>query len=31
VIGKTALADMLEGHEKLGTELERMIDARTEP
>jgi regulator of protease activity HflC (stomatin/prohibitin superfamily) len=31
VIGKTVLADMLEGREKLGTELQRIIDARTEP
>ncbi len=31
VIGKTMLADMLEGREKLSTELQRIIDARTEP
>jgi regulator of protease activity HflC (stomatin/prohibitin superfamily) len=31
VIGKTVLADMLEGREKLGSELQRIIDARTEP
>ncbi len=31
VIGKTMLADMLEGREKLGAELQRIIDARTEP
>ena len=31
VIGKTVLADMLEGREKLGTELQRIIDARTTP
>ena len=31
VIGRTVLADMLEGREKLGTELQRIIDARTEP
>ncbi len=31
VIGKTVLADMLEGREKLSTELQRIIDARTEP
>jgi regulator of protease activity HflC (stomatin/prohibitin superfamily) len=31
VIGKTILADMLEGREKIGTELQRIIDARTEP
>jgi regulator of protease activity HflC (stomatin/prohibitin superfamily) len=31
VIGKTMLADMLEGREKIGTELQRIIDARTEP
>ena len=31
VIGRTVLADMLEGREKLGAELQRIIDARTEP
>jgi regulator of protease activity HflC (stomatin/prohibitin superfamily) len=31
IIGKTLLADMLEGREKLGAELQRIIDARTEP
>ena len=31
VIGKTMLADMLEGREKLSAELQRIIDARTEP
>jgi regulator of protease activity HflC (stomatin/prohibitin superfamily) len=31
VIGKTELADMLEGREKLSVELQRIIDARTEP
>jgi regulator of protease activity HflC (stomatin/prohibitin superfamily) len=31
VIGKTVLADMLEGREKLGDQLQRIIDARTEP
>ena len=31
VIGKTVLADMLEGRGKLGDELQRIIDARTEP
>ena len=31
VIGKTMLADMLEGREKLSVELQRIIDARTEP
>ncbi len=31
VIGKTVLADMLEGREKLSAELQRIIDARTEP
>lgn len=31
VIGKTVLADMLEGREKLGADLQRIIDARTEP
>ncbi len=31
VIGKTVLADMLEGREKLGAELQRIIDMRTEP
>ena len=31
MIGKTMLADMLEGREKLSAELQRIIDARTEP
>ena len=31
VIGKTVLSDMLEGREKLGAELRRIIDERTEP
>jgi regulator of protease activity HflC (stomatin/prohibitin superfamily) len=31
VIGKTLLSDMLEGREKISTELQRIIDARTEP
>lgn len=31
VIGKTLLADMLEGRGKIGEELQRIIDARTEP
>jgi len=31
VIGKTQLSDMLEGREKLGKELQRIIDQRTEP
>jgi regulator of protease activity HflC (stomatin/prohibitin superfamily) len=31
VIGKTMLADMLEGRERIGTELRRIIDDRTEP
>jgi regulator of protease activity HflC (stomatin/prohibitin superfamily) len=31
VIGRTVLADMLEGREKLSGELQRIIDARTEP
>ena len=31
VIGKTMLADMLEGREKLSAELQRIIDARAEP
>jgi len=31
VIGKTLLADMLEGREKISTELQRIIDVRTEP
>jgi regulator of protease activity HflC (stomatin/prohibitin superfamily) len=31
VIGKTPLADMLEGREKIGRELRQIIDARTEP
>ena len=31
VIGKTILADMLEGREKISTELQRIIDNRTEP
>ena len=30
VIGKTMLADMLEGRDKLGVELQRIIDTRTE-
>jgi len=31
VIGKTMLSDMLEGREKLGDELQKIIDVRTEP
>ena len=31
VIGKTLLADMLEGREKLSVELQRIIDARAKP
>jgi len=31
VIGKTILADMLEGREKIGFELQKIIDERTEP
>ena len=31
VIGKTMLSDMLEGREKISTELQRIIDLRTEP
>ena len=31
VIGKTQLADMLEGRDKLGQELQKIIDERTEP
>ena len=31
VIGKTILSDMLEGREKIGTELQKIIDERTEP
>jgi regulator of protease activity HflC (stomatin/prohibitin superfamily) len=31
VIGKTLLADMLEGREKISSELQNIIDARTEP
>jgi regulator of protease activity HflC (stomatin/prohibitin superfamily) len=31
VIGKTVLADMLEGRDKLSDELQRIIGARTEP
>jgi regulator of protease activity HflC (stomatin/prohibitin superfamily) len=31
VIGKTQLSDMLEGREKLGNELQKIIDERTEP
>src|SRR5262249_34182138 len=31
IIGTTLLADMLEGREKIGSELQRIIDARTEP
>jgi regulator of protease activity HflC (stomatin/prohibitin superfamily) len=31
VIGKTMLSDMLEGREKISDELQRIIDARTEP
>jgi len=31
VIGKTMLSDMLEGREKIGSELQKIIDERTEP
>jgi regulator of protease activity HflC (stomatin/prohibitin superfamily) len=31
VIGKTMLSDMLEGREKISSELQRIIDMRTEP
>ena len=31
VIGKTLLADMLEGRDKLSLELQRIIDARAKP
>lgn len=31
VIGKTMLAEMLEGRERISDELRRIIDARTEP
>jgi regulator of protease activity HflC (stomatin/prohibitin superfamily) len=31
VIGKTILADMLEGREKIGAELQRIIDQRAQP
>ncbi len=31
VIGKTVLADMLEGREQISSELQRVIDARAEP
>ena len=31
VIGKTVLSDMLEGREKISTELQKIIDSRTEP
>lgn len=31
VIGKTVLADMLEGRDKMSRELQRIIDQRTEP
>jgi regulator of protease activity HflC (stomatin/prohibitin superfamily) len=31
VIGKTMLSDMLEGREKIGRELQKIIDERTEP
>jgi len=31
VIGKTILSDMLEGREKISVELQKIIDARTEP
>ncbi len=31
VIGKTMLSDMLEGREKIGSELQKIIDARAEP
>ncbi len=31
IIGKTMLADMLEGRDKISADLQRIIDARTEP
>lgn len=31
VIGKTELSDMLEGRDRLGSELQKIIDERTEP
>ena len=31
VIGKTMLSDMLEGREKISSELQKIIDQRTEP
>jgi regulator of protease activity HflC (stomatin/prohibitin superfamily) len=31
IIGKTLLADMLEGRDKMSSELQRIIDQRTEP
>ena len=31
IIGKTQLADMLEGRDKISAELQRIIDERTEP
>ena len=31
VIGKTVLSDMLEGRDKISTELQKIIDTRTEP
>ena len=31
VIGKTMLSDMLEGREKISTDLQKIIDVRTEP
>ena len=31
MIGKTLLADMLEGRDKISAELQQIIDARTEP
>jgi regulator of protease activity HflC (stomatin/prohibitin superfamily) len=31
IIGKTMLADMLEGREKISNELQKIIDVRTEP
>jgi regulator of protease activity HflC (stomatin/prohibitin superfamily) len=31
IIGKTQLADMLEGRDKISTDLQRIIDERTEP
>ncbi len=31
VIGKTMLSDMLEGRDKISTELQKIIDVRTEP